>query len=82
MNECSFCHRRVGESDADHLTRYAQAMPESRKAEVLEHIRTAFGETPGRPVRLLMPGPGDLAICDICVERYSDAVQRELATRA
>jgi len=81
---CSFCKRAVGEGTLDKLI----ALQDSMDVKVVGGKEIDFKELaerlrkhPNRRVKLLLPGPGDIRICDICVDLYSDAVRRELAAR-
>ena len=78
--ECSFCSRRKGEGWSERALRAieSRSIP-GLSADALRDVAERIRSQPQRAVRLLLPGPGDLKICDICVDLYADAAKRELA---
>ena len=81
---CSFCRRKIGEGTHDRVLETFEAMGDRtaegvgiKYSEMAERVR----KMPNRAVQLLLPGPGDIQICDICVELYADTARRELAAR-
>jgi hypothetical protein len=79
-SECSFCSRKKGEGWSERVIREFEsggipALSADHARDVVERLRSE----PDRKIRLLLPGPGDLKICDVCVDLYADAVRRELA---
>lgn len=82
MNEtresCSFCHRSIGETWSDRIqdSRITFVSHELSVADRERMIETIRGQ---HKVRLLLPGPRDLRICNVCVALYAEAVRRELS---
>ena len=76
---CSFCSRAKGEGHSKQVLEalesgeYENIDPDSAR-EIAERLRSM----PDRKARLILPGPGDLAICDLCIDLYRDAAEREL----
>jgi hypothetical protein len=75
---CSFCRLGVGESWSDRL-RDARITSVSLTLSVAERERIIDNIRDQHEIRLLMPGPGDLRICNVCTQLYADAVRRELS---
>lgn len=50
------------------------------RPDILKRVADGLRDRPDRKV-ILMPGPGELLICDLCVQLYSEAVARELSFR-
>jgi hypothetical protein len=83
-SKCSFCKRKLGEGVHDGILRVYDAMSErSDLAEKVDFRKLAdrLREQPDRKVQLILPGPGDIHICDVCIDLYADTVKRELAAR-
>lgn len=77
---CSFCAMEVGEGPGERSR--PQAIEAMRRAGATEEaIARARAVPPDRRVRLLLPGPGDIRICDICVDLYAATLDRELGPR-
>jgi hypothetical protein len=75
---CSFCSLGVGQTWSDRL-RDARITSLSLNLPVAERDRIIEKILKQHVIRLLMPGPGDLRICNVCVDLYAEAVRRELA---
>jgi hypothetical protein len=83
MTQCSFCRRQVGEGTSQQMLDALES-GQFDELSVDDHRKIAdkLRQSPDRKVRLLMPGPGKLFICDVCIEAYAESAKRELSLRA
>jgi hypothetical protein len=76
---CSFCSRKKGDGLTDAavhaIENHSLAVSEEKRAEIVARLRSLSD----RKVRLVLPGRGELAICDICIDLYNESAKRELA---
>ena len=85
-DRCSFCSRRIGESSSESVLRgIEEAIASGHEfsealAKHAEKIRRERSKEPR--VQLLLPGPDDILMCDLCAELYAETARREKAARA
>ncbi len=81
-DRCSFCSTAVGESQVERIVRRLDSEPSLTKArpDILDRIAEGSPEHHHRRVKILLPGPAELFICDLCVELYWESAQRELSS--
>lgn len=77
----SFCKLTIGEGWSDGVLRHIDSEPSlsTVRPDILRRVADGIRDRPDRKVKILMPGPGELLICDLCVQLYSEAVERELS---
>lgn len=78
---CSFCRRGVGVGSHEGILQHFETMTPAQRALLkvdVDAMISRLRKQPDRRVRLLVPGPGDLRICDLCVDLYAETVEREL----
>ena len=80
MSHCSFCQRAVGEGRSEQALRAIEMIEHKLSPEALARIRQGL-QNSDRKVQLLLPGPGELRICDLCIDLYAETARRELAIR-
>ena len=80
---CSFCNLAVGQGWSEGVLRRIDSEPKlnSVRPDLLKRVADGLPDRPDRKVKILMPGPGELLICDLCVQLYSETVARELSFR-
>ena len=75
---CSFCQHAVGESPHDLQRRALSSIQDSIPPDDFQRMKANLESMPEKKVRLVLPGPGNLFICDRCIDLYAEAAHREL----